>query len=237
VGSLLTAFAGAETRQAASGVLALTGYPLADFNFCMVDSGPDALPFLRDSVHRIRERSLEAMLFVSASMAPEVEAVAPELSLTPAGQAPLMVFEGALPASAGGFEIIEATSAADLAEVAVLVSAAFELPGEWVACWLEPEHWSGSVARCFVAKREGTAMSSVEVTGPGADGWAGIWTMATPREHQRRGAGRAVLLAAMGSAWEAGARRYYLMATPAGKPLYENVGFRTVEEFPLYVVG
>jgi GNAT superfamily N-acetyltransferase len=148
-----------------------------------------------------------------------------------------MVFEGEVPASAGGFEIVEATSAADLSEASDLVSAAFELPAEWVARWMDPQHWSGSGARCFLAKRGGTPLSSVEVTGPGADGWAGIWTMATSPRHQRQGAGRAVLLAAMRRAWEAGARRYYLMATPAGKPLYENVGFRTVEEFPLYVVG
>jgi GNAT superfamily N-acetyltransferase len=236
VGRLLTTFEGAETRHGDSGVLALTGYPLADFNMCLVGAGPDALPFLRDAVGRIRERSLSAVLFVSAALAPQAEAVASDLNLTSAGEAPLMIFDGSPPSRPGGFDIVEATSSADLDAASALVSAAFDLPAEWVARWFDPRHWSGAAARCFVAKKGGAAMSTVEVTGPGDDAWAGIWTMATPPEHQRQGAGRAVLLEAMRLAQQAGARRFYLMATPAGKPLYESVGFRTLEEFPLYVV-
>ena len=76
-------------------------------------------------------------------------------------------------------------------------------------------------------------MSTVSVSGPGP--LAGIWSMATPPELQRRGAGRAALLGAMRTARDSGARTFYLMATPEGKPLYDSVGFRTVEEFPLYL--
>ena len=34
-----------------------------------------------------------------------------------------------------------------------------------------------------------------------------------------------------------GAEAFYLIATPPGKPLYDSLGFTTVEEFPIWVAG
>lgn len=34
-----------------------------------------------------------------------------------------------------------------------------------------------------------------------------------------------------------GARAFYLMATPAGKPLYDVIGFQVVVETPIWLVG
>ena len=65
----------------------------------------------------------------------------------------------------------------------------------------------------------------------------GIWTMSTPPDKQRQGAGRAVLLAAMQDHVKRGAETFYLIATAAGKPLYDNLGFRTVDELSIWLVG
>ena len=63
-----------------------------------------------------------------------------------------------------------------------------------------------------------------------ADGVIGVWSMTTPRRHQRRGAGRALLTAALAEAWSPDTRFAVLMATPAGRRLYESVGFSAADE-------
>jgi GNAT superfamily N-acetyltransferase len=61
--------------------------------------------------------------------------------------------------------------------------------------------------------------------------------MGTAAEHQRQGAGRAVLEYAIRYHTERGATTFYLLATAAGKPLYERVGFRTYSEGAVWVAG
>jgi hypothetical protein len=58
----------------------------------------------------------------------------------------------------------------------------------------------------------------------------GVWSMMTPVRHRRRGAGRAVLTGALDDVWSGTTRAALLWATPAGRPLYESVGFRPVTE-------
>ena len=51
-----------------------------------------------------------------------------------------------------------------------------------------------------------------------------------PVAHRRRGAGRAVLTAALDDVWNGTTRGATLWSTPAGRPLYESVGFAAVAE-------
>ena len=62
------------------------------------------------------------------------------------------------------------------------------------------------------------------------DGVIGVWSMMTPRRHQRRGAGRALLTAALAEAWSTDTRFAVLIATPAGRRLYESIGFAAADE-------
>ena len=57
---------------------------------------------------------------------------------------------------------------------------------------------------------------------------AGIWTMATAPEHQRQGAGEALLSRVMADYAADGVQVFYLGATPEGLPLYERWGFRRI---------
>ena len=70
-----------------------------------------------------------------------------------------------------------------------------------------------------------------------AGSMCGVWTMSTPPEKQRHGAGRAVLLAAMQEELNRGVDTFYLIATAAGKPLYDKLGFETVEELSIWLAG
>jgi GNAT superfamily N-acetyltransferase len=65
----------------------------------------------------------------------------------------------------------------------------------------------------------------------------GVWQMNTPPRHRRRGAARATLLAALHELWDAGTAGAFLWASPAGRPLYEGVGFSAVAERRVWVLG
>jgi hypothetical protein len=52
----------------------------------------------------------------------------------------------------------------------------------------------------------------------------------TPLAHQRRGAGRAVMATALRESWTADVTQSVLLATPAGRRLYESLGFVAVDE-------
>jgi GNAT superfamily N-acetyltransferase len=71
-----------------------------------------------------------------------------------------------------------------------------------------------------------------------ADGpTVGIWTMATAPARQRQGAGRTLLSHALAHHRARGAELFYLLATEAGQPLYERVGFHTLAEPAVWVSG
>ena len=60
--------------------------------------------------------------------------------------------------------------------------------------------------------------------------------MATSPAHQRRGAGRAALTHALTEHAATGATAACLIASAEGRPLYEQLGFRTVDAATLWVL-
>ena len=58
----------------------------------------------------------------------------------------------------------------------------------------------------------------------------GVMEMMTPARHQRRGAGRALLTHALAAEWRDDTEFAVLIATPAGRRLYESIGFDTSDE-------
>jgi hypothetical protein len=62
-----------------------------------------------------------------------------------------------------------------------------------------------------------------------------LWCMGTPQRFGRRGHGRALLGHVMDAARQDGVTVGLLGATAAGKPLYDATGWRTLEEWRLFV--
>ena len=62
------------------------------------------------------------------------------------------------------------------------------------------------------------------------DRWLGVMEMMTPERHQRRGAGRALMTRALAEEWSAETESAVLVATPAGRRLYESIGFVAGDE-------
>ncbi|HEX9694997.1 MAG TPA: GNAT family N-acetyltransferase [Actinomycetota bacterium] len=66
-------------------------------------------------------------------------------------------------------------------------------------------------------------------------GEAGVFGVTTRPEHRRRGLGRAATVEAVRIGAQAGADLAYLHASEMGRPVYERIGFRTVERIRIYV--
>src|SRR2546428_4453627 len=83
--------------------------------------------------------------------------------------------------------------------------------------WLEPRG-------CFVAVQEGGVLGTVTTTTYGqALAWIGM--MLVHAEHQRRGIGTRLMRQALEYLQGRGLKCVKLDATPAGRPLYEKLGF------------
>ena len=68
----------------------------------------------------------------------------------------------------------------------------------------------------------------------------GFFDMMTPPRHRRRGAGRAVLTNALAEAWTwdgTDADHVAFWASPAGRPLYEAMGFTVVDDVSVWTYG
>ena len=65
----------------------------------------------------------------------------------------------------------------------------------------------------------------------------GVWEMMTAPEHRRRGAARAALGAALATTWENSTQGAFLWASPAGRALYEALGFDALDEPSIWVTA
>ena len=68
----------------------------------------------------------------------------------------------------------------------------------------------------------------------------GVFDMMTPPRHRRRGAGRAVLASALTEAWTwdgIDADHVAFWASPAGRPMYESMGFAVADDVDVWTYG
>jgi len=227
----------AHLRIDDGGWLGLSGEKgFADLNMAMVfRSGGPVL--LQEYLREINDRELQAVLIVEAD-SPEVEQAAVDEGLMPAGQMPIMVWEGKpAPVGEARFKMRLGTER-DLPVVLRLASEAFSMDEEKLRRVFSPSALSSALSRgldIWIAE---------DTSGPvglgmfvASDDHVGIYTMSTPAPHQRRGIGRAVLDAGMAHHLDRGATTFTLGATEAGFHLYEQTGFEVVGKPSIYVIG
>jgi ribosomal protein S18 acetylase RimI-like enzyme len=98
-----------------------------------------------------------------------------------------------------------------------------------------PPSLVSSGADVWIVEAEGTIAGSGTFVRSG--GHVGIYSMATRPQFQRQGIGRAVLDAAMRYYLDDDVTTFTLEATAAGVRLYEQVGFKTVAQPSVFVIG
>jgi GNAT superfamily N-acetyltransferase len=219
--------------------LLITGGPTADFNIAMLDANSDDdANVLPEFVAHVRAAGVQALFMLSSASNARLAAVARAEGLSEAGAAPLMVLTGGPRdvVATDRFSIERVAEPPRLVSAGDLVASAFGLDRAWVGRTFASASLIGAPGvRYFLATQGGEPCSTVMTTA--GKGRVGIWNMATAPERQHQGAGRAVLRAALEHHREQGSDSFYLIATAAGKPLYDACGFTTVDNVAIWVAG
>ena len=219
-----------------NGVLALSGEHSADLNMLVIGTCRDAPQRLEEAARLVEMRKLPLLALFSPDVNERLAARVEDLGFASSGTVPLMV----LPANAnvspfGECEIARVSDEQEARVASELQAGGFGLPETSTWTLLENSFSREDAPSVFVASRGGIAMSTVTMTDHG--GAAGIWTMATPPRHQRKGIGRALLTRVITQGRAGGAKEFYLAATQAGRPLYDSIGFRPAAELSAWVLG
>jgi GNAT superfamily N-acetyltransferase len=124
-------------------------------------------------------------------------------------------------------EIVEADDASTVLEAEALIGEVFEVDGE-PGSTLRPQ-CLGEDFRVWVGRVDGRPVTTA--TAFIADGFVGIYAVATLRDARRRGYAEAVTWAATLCRPDLPAT---LQASEMGQPVYERMGYRTVAEFTVW---
>ncbi len=225
---------GYEARLTPTAAMALSGELVS--NYVAIAGGPDPEVRLREFVQVAQSRNLPLLAFVAEEINAALASTATDLGLQHAGSLPLMIFRPQAGSVASSpFQVVRVESEQDLHHTVDLACSASGFPLDATRRVLTPITLDVPGVEGFIARREGVPISTVWTIRGGAT--VGIWAMSTPPEYQRQGAGRALLEQVIANHVERGATLFYLMATEAGFPLYQRVGFQTVANPAVWVAG
>lgn len=89
--------------------------------------------------------------------------------------------------------------------------------------------------RMYIGEVQGRAVTTA--VGIRDADWVGIFDVATPPEHRGHGYGAAITAHAVTEGYASGATWAWLQSSPEGYGVYERLGFRTVEQWALWLGG
>jgi hypothetical protein len=207
----------------------LSGAPSPDVNLALVWSpAPDAL---RRPLDLIEQIGAPALLNIAGDAA--VQTIGDEWQ--PVGTMPFMAVDiGATPTAAD--PRVRRAGPADLTTVVDLLAESYGMAPEIASVAVRPvvERTDADAGIHFWLLEDDDVAVSTVMTGQ-VDDIVSVWCMGTPGRFARRGYARALLAHVLDHASRRRAELGLLGATPAGKPLYDNTGWQTLEEWQIYV--
>jgi GNAT superfamily N-acetyltransferase len=213
-------------------VRAITGMPVAHFNGVWSTAADVLVSDVVDAVDEFAAGDLPWNVQLRPGYPADLDMALADRGLVVTEEIPLMVLPdpaslaSALEASAAIFR--QVVTFADLDSLLSLMERGFDMPPE-ISREMFPIRLMFLASTWVAATDENGDVS----TGLGFvhDGWCGIFNVATPDEHRGRGFGGAVTAHAVEAARAAGVRGAYLQSSPMGFPVYQRLGFVTVEHW------
>ena len=238
--ALITAFRlladrlpGMHEKQVAPGVISLmSGLPMATLNGVFTDAARPNVTELDRAAAGVAGLPLPWSIQFRGEPEPAAERMAARYGLTARTTSPLMVYHPAPdrpppPARASAAASVVVAGQQDQAEYAAALAAGFEAPPEIMAPYSSPEAFALPGAVPYLAREDGRVVAVG--FGVFGEGIAGVFNIATVRAYRGRGYGRAVTSRVVADGIAGGADLAYLASSEEGYPLYQSMGFRTVE--------
>jgi N-acetylglutamate synthase len=220
------------------GLLAFaTGIPLVGLNgvsCSRLDPDPEEL---RRVLGELKSRGLPHMLQLRPGTDGAAVAVADQEGLTPDADVPLMRLDDPAPLDRAGSIApgltIRQLGPDETTLHPLTVAAGFEEAPEHFLRLLPPSVMAFDGLRAYVGEVDGEVVTTALGMTRGDN--VGIFNVATPPEHRRRGYGMAVSARAAADGFATGASWAWLQSSPAGHGVYEALGFRTLERWLCWV--
>lgn len=206
--------------------LCAAGIPAAFFNGAYTTApaaDPDAA--IDGAIEFMAKQGVPWLLWVRAGVDDALLAAGRTAGLRDAGGPPAMGLSPIpdRPLAAHGLEIEQVCDASGLEVHRELTSRAFDMPMELVESFVGERMLSEPTMGILVGRVHGEPVSTAIVCVSGRT--AGIYNVGTPPAHQRRGYGEAMTWAAIDEGIRRGADHSILQASPAGRPVYERMGY------------
>jgi GNAT superfamily N-acetyltransferase len=215
-------------------LLVASGLPIRIFNAVMIERDTATAEAIADAVATLRERAVPFVVHLRRRaddrFVPAVKRLGLEL---PADHAPMPGMAMPLPAGRAratpGLDIRQVVDAAGQEDHVLTSAAGFGAPPDSIRPWIGTDMWE----RPGVAMYVGYVDDNAVTTGVGivSGRTIGIYNVATIPSARKRGFGTAIThrIAADGEA--AGCDVAALQASNMGRPVYEQLGYRTVAEY------
>lgn len=212
------------------------GYPIPEFNWAFLKlPGADAERGAEVAERFFAERSSPFRFVVREALAPACEDVLvrrghARLEKTTPGMSIPLPHE--FPAPPAGLRVAAVASPKTLADFQTTAFAGFGIPTAMGARFLTDRLLESPDVALRIGYVDDTPVATALMIATGRI--AGIYWVATPQEHRRRGYAEAVTWAALAAGREAGCTIGSLQASEMGRPVYTRMGFAVSAEYVQY---
>jgi N-acetylglutamate synthase len=220
-------------RDVGRAVAVVTGLPIHTLNGVWAVHPDTAIADIESGLDAVAASGRPHCLEVRESMREDGVGVAARRGLVAQPDIPLMAIARPAEVAAPDGLAIRQLEPAEANVHCEVAGPAFGAPAEIFAQMMTPGLLAHPALRAYVGEVAGEGVvTAVSVT---LDDAVGIFNVATPPAHRRRGYGAAITARALADGLADGASFGWLQSSEAGYGVYEAMGFETVERFPLWV--
>lgn len=214
--------------------IAVTGEPVPDLNMALVWTDVNASDAIAEYASLLSARGASGLLLLRDGEHASLSTCAEAAGFVRAVTLPLMVRDARdLSPRALDCVLEPVENPEQLSSVNTLISHAFEVPLESAQRAFGAALLKDTSFTAFRLVRHGAPVCSLHSTRYRTS--VGLWSLGTPAELRRQGLGRDAMVAAMEWHVNRGAESFYLISTPAGQHLYEQLGFAISEQVSVWV--
>lgn len=206
----------------------LTGFPTADSNIALIHQ--DEGKALNNIIELVERMAVPACVFLADDARSLSKRLRAEWNFT--GTTPFM-FLDLVDVELKEDPRVRLASRDDFEKVVALMSETFRMDHKTASQGASPMKNANAQSNVWLIEEDGQSISTAITRR--VDSSITLWNMATSPRFARKGYGRAIMNHALHHARRDGAKVGLLMASDAGKPLYDATGWASIEDWDVYL--